>query len=146
VVILCAYHLVFPSRKFLSSEERLAGQGQKNLEGEIVPEPFDLYFFRSRNRLIRKLPGLVNVIRGDLNLVGVSPLDEADLARLPDDWREMRAGAPVGLFHLWELEARDDLEWEEKMVIENYYAASRSLWGDLKILGKGFWGNLRTFS
>jgi NDP-sugar pyrophosphorylase family protein/lipopolysaccharide/colanic/teichoic acid biosynthesis glycosyltransferase len=137
VALLCAYHLVFPSKKFLMSEKRLGGHGPINLEGKLVPEPFDFYLFRSGNRLVRKLPGLVNVIRGDLNLVGVSALDEADLARMPEDWREMRAGAPVGLFHLWELEARDDLEWEERMVIENYYAASRSQWGDLKILGKG---------
>lgn len=43
---------------------------------------------------------------------------------------------PVGLFDLWELEPRQDLAWEEKMVIENFYAASRSLWGDLKILSR----------
>ena len=51
----------------------------------------------------------------------------------------MRRNAPVGLFHLWELEAREDLEWEEQMVIDNYYAVSRSLWGDLKILGRGLY-------
>ena len=63
----------------------------------------------------------------------------SELGELPEEWREMRRNAPVGLFHLWELEAREDLEWEERMVIDNYYAVSRSLWGDLKILGRGLY-------
>jgi len=108
-----------------------------NLEGEVVPKTFDFYVFQGNNRLLRKLPGLVNVLRGELSLVGVSALDEEELRELPEEWREMRVKAPVGLFHLWELEARQDLEWEERMVTENYYAVSRSLLGDLKILGKG---------
>jgi NDP-sugar pyrophosphorylase family protein len=137
LAILFAYHLVFSSKRFLLVEKRLGGPGQVTLDGEIIPTSFDLYAFNSRNRLVRKLPGLINVIRGDLDLVGVSPLDEAEQRQLPEEWREMRAIAPVGLFHLWELEATGDLEWEEKMVMENYYAASRSLWGDVKILGKG---------
>jgi NDP-sugar pyrophosphorylase family protein len=137
LVILYAYHLIFPSKNFLMSEKRLGGHVQINLGGEVIAEPFVFYVFRSKNRLFQKLAGLINVIRGDLYLVGVSPLDEADLNRLPEEWREIRAGAPVGLFHLWELEAHSGLEWEEKMVIENYYAASRTFWGDMKILGRG---------
>ena len=108
-----------------------------DLEGNVVPKTFNFYAFGGNNRLVRKLPGLINVIRGELSLVGVSALDEAQLRELPEEWREMRVVAPVGLFHLWELESQRDLEWEEKMVIENYYAVSRSLGGDLKILGKG---------
>jgi NDP-sugar pyrophosphorylase family protein len=135
--ILYAYHRIFPSRDFLVSEKHGGLRGQMSLEGKRVPKEFDFYVFTSRNRLIRKLPGLINVIKGDLNLVGISPLDATELSQLPEEWLELRNTAPVGLFHLWELETRGELEWEEKMVTENYYAASRSLWGDMKILGKG---------
>lgn len=137
IILLYLYHLTFPSSDFFSSEERFGADEQTNLEGKVTLKTFNLYAFRSHNRLMQKLPGLINVIRGELSLVGVSALDEGELRELPEEWREMRAKAPVGLFHLWELEAQQDLEWEEKMVMENYYAVSRSLWGDLKILGKG---------
>ena len=91
----------------------------------------------TKNRLLQKIPGLINVVKGGLDLVGLSPLKEVVVEQLPDEWRKIRVGAPVGLFRLWELERRSDIEWKEKMVVENYYAASRSLWGDMKILGKG---------
>jgi len=139
MAILFLYHLAFPSRRYLVLEERFGREEQRNLEGKVLPVPFTRYAFRSRNRLVRKLPGLINVIRGELSLVGVSALAASELGELPEEWREMRRYAPVGLFHLWELEAREDLEWEEQMVIDNYYAVSRSLWGDLKILGRGLY-------
>lgn len=136
LILLYLYHLVVPSKNFFFSKTIFGSDEQKDLEGNVIPKPFDLYAFNSSNRLVRKLPGLINVIRGELNLVGVSALDEEERRELPAEWREMRAKAPVGLFHLWELERQQDLEWEEKMVMENYYAVSRSAWGDLKILGK----------
>jgi len=136
-MVLYLYHLICPSKRYLFSEKRFGAFDQKDFDGRLYARTFYLYSFRSKNRLIRKLPGLINVIRGEASLVGTSALDEGELQDLPEDWRGMRADTPVGLFHLWELDAQQDLEWEEKMVIENYYAASRSLWGDLKILSKG---------
>jgi NDP-sugar pyrophosphorylase family protein len=132
LIILFLYHLVFPPRKFFAREKRFGGYEQVNLEGEMAANPFDLFVFRSKSRFFRKLPGLLNVIKGELNLVGVTPLSDEECRELPEEWKKMRTGAPVGLFHLWELEKRDDLEWEEKMIMDSYYAASRSLWGDVK--------------
>jgi len=131
--VMLFYNLIFPEKKLLFSQKRLQAYGPQGLGGETSPQTFDLFVFRSRNRFLSKIPGLINVIRGDLNLVGISPLDEEECRNLPDEWREMRAHAPLGLFHLWELEARNDLEWEEKMVIESYYAAARSTAWDMKI-------------
>ena len=77
------------------------------------------------------------MIRGDLNLVGISPFTNHEEQGQPvEEWRAVQTDAPAGLFHLWELEERNDLEWEEKQVIESYYAATRSIWGDMKILMK----------
>ena len=137
-VMLLFYHLIFPKKSFLFSEKRLRASGRMNLDGKTIPQTFDLFFFRTGNRFIRKLPGLIHVILGDVNLVGISPLNEEAFRLLPEAWREMRVNAPLGMFHLWELDARDDLEWEEKMVMESYYAATRSIWWDMKIFSKAF--------
>jgi lipopolysaccharide/colanic/teichoic acid biosynthesis glycosyltransferase len=141
-VFLLVYHLIFPSKKFFFSEKRLGTCAQMSLGGEKSPRHFDLFLFNSTNGLIRKLPGLMNVIRGDLNLVGVATLTDEERDELPEDWKEAGDNAPFGLFHLWELERRSDLEWWEKMAMDSYYAATRTTWGDLKILGKVLIANL----
>ena len=100
MILLYLYHLAVPSKKYFFSEKRVGADDQMNLEGKVVLSPFDLYAFKSRNRLVQKLPGLINVVRGELSLVGVSALDEGEQRELPEEWREMRdegAGRAVSL-------------------------------------------------
>lgn len=132
----CLRHLTHPPRRLFESEKRYGGVARRDLGGKRVWKDFDMYSFRSRNRIIQKLPGLTNVLNGDLNLVGVSPLTREELEGMLGEWLEIRSNAPAGLFRPWEAEVRRDLDWEEKMVIETYYAATRSFWGDLAILVK----------
>lgn len=137
-VIVCfyLYHLAFPSKKFLASEERYGGIARQDLSGESVRQVFKLYSFRSKNPMVQRLPGLLNVLKGDLSLVGVSPQTREESERTLEEWQQMRFNAPPGLFRPWDVETRGDLEWEEKMVMETYYAATRSFRGDLIILAK----------
>lgn len=138
MIMLCLYHLIFPSKRYFASEERLGRYEVVDLEGNMKPRPFRLYTFRSKNRFIQKLPGLFNVIKGDMNLVGNSPLTEEEVACLKGEWEKLRFNAPSGLFYLWQVEDSIEPTWEEKMVTENYYASTRSFWGDVKILLKSF--------
>ena len=138
MIMLYLYHLILPSKKYFASEKRLGRYEVVDLEGNMKPRPFSLYTFRSKNRFIQKLPGLFNVIKGDMNLVGNSPLTEEEAAPLKEEWEKLRFNAPSGLFHLWQVEDSIEPTWEEKMVTENYYAATRSFWGDVKILLKSF--------
>ena len=102
----------------------------------MEPRAFILYAFRSKSPFVRKLPGLMNVIKGDMNLVGNSPLSKEEVASLSDEWENLRFDAPTGLFHLWEVQGDSNITWEEKLVTENYYTSTRSFWGDVKILIK----------
>jgi lipopolysaccharide/colanic/teichoic acid biosynthesis glycosyltransferase len=143
LIPLGLYSLWRPAKKFLYTEKRYGPALYGGLAAEILPAPFSLYAFRSRWRFIQKLPGLINVIRGDLNLVGNSPLTEAQLGQLREDWEKLRFTAPAGLFHIWEAEGSSDSTWNEKMVMEGYYAASRSYWGDVKILLKSLFSPIK---
>jgi NDP-sugar pyrophosphorylase family protein len=137
LLMLYLYHRLFPKKLYLSVENRRGQFYAADLTCERAAREFELLFFRSRHQFLAKLPGLLNVIKGDLNLVGISPLTEEQYQTISREWEPMRSNAPAGLFRLWELEpSPDELEWEEKMVIESYYAATRSLPGDLKILMK----------
>ena len=138
IIVLYLYHLAFPSKRYFFSEKRFGGSEVVDLQGNRRPRAFTLYGFRSRNRIIRKLPGLFNVIKGDMNLVGISPLTAETVDAIEAEWEEMRFRAPAGLVHLWEVESGPDITEEEKLVSENYYAMTRTFRGDVKILLKSF--------
>lgn len=138
MAILYLYHLMFPSRKYFTSEERFGSYEVVDLQGNMKPKGFDLYIFLSKNRLIGKLPGLFNVVKGDMNLVGNAPLTREEASSLKEEWETLRFKAPTGLFHLWEVEGGKDITWDEKLVTENYYATTHTFWGDVKILLRMF--------
>jgi lipopolysaccharide/colanic/teichoic acid biosynthesis glycosyltransferase len=80
----------------------------------------------------------MNVIKGDMNLVGNAPLTREEVDSLKEEWETIRFQAPAGLFHLWEITGDKDSTWEEKVITDNYYATTRTFWGDIKILVKSF--------
>lgn len=130
------YHLAFPGRKFFRTEIRYGKYEVSNLQGAVEPRPFVHYAFQSRHWWIRKLPGLFNVIKGEMSMVGNAPLSSQQLDHLDEEWQTLRAKAPVGLFHLWEAEGQPNPSWDEQLVSEAYYAGGRTIWGDVGILLK----------
>lgn len=133
---LYLFHLAFPSKNYFFSEIRFGEYEIGDMKGNFKPKVFKLYGFRSKNLFLKKLPGLINVIIGDLNLVGNLPLTKLQVNSLKNEWETLRFNVPAGLFHLWEIDPREDITWQEKIIIENFYAIKRSFWGDLKILFK----------
>jgi lipopolysaccharide/colanic/teichoic acid biosynthesis glycosyltransferase len=92
-------------------------------------------------RLIRKtsideLPQLVNVLRGEMSVVGNRPIPlyEAELLT-SDDWTE-RFLAPAGITGLWQVSKRGGAEMsnEERKSLDNQYARHFTFWGDIKII------------
>jgi exopolysaccharide biosynthesis polyprenyl glycosylphosphotransferase len=80
-----------------------------------------------------ELPQLLNVIKGDMSLVGPRPfvIDEADLI---DGWAARRFDVRPGMTGLWQVSGRNDLPFEELRRLDYAYVASWSLWWDLKII------------
>jgi exopolysaccharide biosynthesis polyprenyl glycosylphosphotransferase len=95
-------------------------------------------------RFIRKFsldefPQFLNVLRGDMNLVGPRPLPIGDLAGLENDpeaayWFELRHKVPPGITGLWQVMGRSDLGFQEMVQLDIYYIQNWSPWLDLKIL------------
>jgi NDP-sugar pyrophosphorylase family protein len=135
MLFLFLYHLTMPSRNYLVCEKRNGTPEIIDHLGNTQAKEFNFFYFRSRFPLIKKLPGLLNVIRGEINLVGNPSLTAHETSLLDEGWTSGRL-APPGLFHSWEAEGAHNCTWEEKIISEDYYAATRSLKGDMKILFK----------
>ena len=92
---------------------------------------------RLRKWSVDELPQLINVIRGEMSLVGPRPhpLDEA--ARYADHVRRRLVVKP-GLTGLWQVSGRSDLSWEESVRLDLRYVENWSFALDLQILWKTF--------
>ncbi|HSX48033.1 MAG TPA: sugar transferase [Candidatus Nanoarchaeia archaeon] len=94
----------------------------------------------SLGRFLRKtsldeLPQFLNVLRGDLSLVGPRPIIEAELERYGTGQSAFLALKP-GLTGLWQISGRSDLGYEERVKLDIYYIENWSLFLDIKILVK----------
>ena len=106
-------------------------------QGRNQPKEFEVLEGATRIPLLRHLPRLLAVVRGDLALVGVQPMTQQASEARTEDWERVREGAPVGLLGPAPLGTPEDAPEEDKLLLEALYAETRTGWSDLKWLGKG---------
>ncbi|MFT5441563.1 MAG: exopolysaccharide biosynthesis polyprenyl glycosylphosphotransferase [Myxococcota bacterium] len=86
-----------------------------------------------RNTSIDELPQLVNVLRGEMSLVGPRP-EMPFLVEQYDEWQRRRLAVLPGMTGLWQILGRKDLPMKENLQYDFYYIRNRSLLFDLSIL------------
>jgi exopolysaccharide biosynthesis polyprenyl glycosylphosphotransferase len=86
-----------------------------------------------RRTSLDELPQLLNVLRGEMSLVGPRPLSEADDRAVPD-WARNRLDVTPGITGHWQVLGRNNIPFREMMEIDYAYVAGWSLLLDLKIL------------
>jgi len=85
-----------------------------------------------------ELPQLINVIRGQMSIVGPRP-------RLPHEFSmddpaiRRRLSVKPGLAGLWQVSGRATLDFDEALALDLAYIESRSFWFDLKLIARTFW-------
>jgi exopolysaccharide biosynthesis polyprenyl glycosylphosphotransferase len=82
-----------------------------------------------------ELPQLVNVLKGDMSLVGPRPPLAREVAEYPADMRRRLVVKP-GLTGLWQVSGRSDLSWDESIRLDLTYVENWSLAMDLAILAR----------
>ena len=88
-----------------------------------------------RRYSLDELPQLVNVVRGEMSLVGPRPPLPEEVARYGHDVRRRLVVKP-GLTGLWQVSGRSDLSWEESVRLDLRYVENWSLTLDIQILWK----------
>jgi exopolysaccharide biosynthesis polyprenyl glycosylphosphotransferase len=95
-----------------------------------------------RRYSLDELPQLLNVIRGDMSLVGPRPPLPREVALYPDDVRRRLLVKP-GVTGLWQVSGRSDLTWEESVRLDLRYVENWSLFYDFAILWQTAFAVLR---
>ncbi|WP_026185737.1 sugar transferase [Salinispora pacifica] len=90
-----------------------------------------------RNWSLDELPQLVNVLFGQMSLVGPRPPLPSEVARYDGDVARRLLVKP-GMTGLWQISGRSDLSWEDGVRLDLYYVENWSLAADLTILWKTF--------
>jgi len=133
---------------YADAEARLAGLQALNESSDGL-----LFKMRDDPRITRigtwlrrfsldEVPQLLNVVKGDMSLVGPRPPLPREVAQYGADVRRRLLVRP-GLTGLWQISGRSDLSWEESVRLDLHYVENRSLALDLMIIWKTVFAVLR---
>ncbi len=88
-----------------------------------------------RDTSLDEFPQFINVLRGDLSLVGPRPILPQEV-KFSQSRTALLHSVKSGVTGLWQVSGRSDLSFDERIELELYYAQNWSFWLDLRILFK----------
>ena len=86
-----------------------------------------------RRTSLDELPQLVNILRGELSIVGPRPVIADELLKYGDDQAKFLSVTP-GLTGYWQAYSRSTCTYEERMKMELHYVENANFWWDIKII------------
>lgn len=132
----------FPLYKFrtmVTDAEHVRHLVKNEKEGPIFKNRSDPRITRIgrilRSLSIDELPQLVNVLRGDMSLVGPRPPLAAEVAEY-QPWQRQRLAVTPGLTCLWQVSGRSEIGFDEWMLMDLWYVENQSLTVDLMLLAQ----------
>ena len=116
----------------------------RDAAGELLPDAARLTPFGGlmRKLSLDELPQLVNVLKGDMSLVGPRPL-LMEYLPLYSERQARRHAVRPGITGWAQVNGRNALDWDERFEYDIWYVDHRSFWLDLKIIAMTAWRVLR---
>ncbi len=108
---------------------------ERDENGELLPDEVRLTKFGQflRNTSIDELPELINILKGDMSVIGPRPL-LVQYIPLYNEHQARRAEVKPGLSGWAQVNGRNSVTWEDKFDMDVYYVDNYSLALDIKIL------------
>ncbi|MCL2800157.1 MAG: undecaprenyl-phosphate galactose phosphotransferase WbaP [Treponema sp.] len=123
-------------QKLLDSDPILKEEWEKN--HKLAKDPRITWFGRILRRTsIDEFPQLLNILKGDMSLVGPRPIVDAEIEKYGEDYKRVFSIKP-GLTGLWQVSGRSDANYHDRVAYDIYYLQSSSVWLDLWIIFKTF--------
>jgi lipopolysaccharide/colanic/teichoic acid biosynthesis glycosyltransferase len=88
-----------------------------------------------RRTSLDELPQILNVLRGEMSLVGPRPIVQEEITRYGGIF-SLYAMVLPGITGLWQISGRNDLSYEERICLDRSYVIHWSVWLDIYILAK----------
>lgn len=89
-----------------------------------------------RKSSLDEVPQLLNVLAGDMSLVGIRPLLADELERRPAYDQRLYCSMRPGMTGLWQVEGRSELDDVDRLELDRSYVERWSLWGDVVLLAR----------
>ncbi len=127
----------------VNAEEKLKANKElyeKYLRNNYKLEPHEDPRITNLGRFLRKtsldeIPQLINVLKGEMSLVGPRPVVEEELREYRER-KEVFLSVRPGLTGYWQVNGRSGIGYPERIDFELYYVYNQSLWLDIKIMIK----------
>ena len=86
-----------------------------------------------RKTSLDELPQLLNVLSGEMSLVGPRPIVDSEMEKYGEDYVLYTRVRP-GITGLWQVSGRNDVTYEERVRLDHYYVCNWSVWLDILII------------
>lgn len=135
------YFKMYKFRSMVVNAEQLLKQleAQNEVSGHMFKMKNDPRITRVgkfiRKTSIDELPQLINVLKGDMSLVGPRPPLPKEVVEY-DKWQDLRLSVRPGITGLWQVSGRNDIGFDEMINLDLKYIRERSFLYDLKIILK----------
>jgi len=123
-------------QKMLASDPLLKKEWEENHKLFNDPRITKLGRFIRRTS-IDEFPQLINILKGEMSLVGPRPIVDAEIEKYGEDYKRVFSIKP-GLTGLWQVSGRSDTNYLDRVAYDVYYLQSWSVWLDLWIIFKTF--------
>ena len=88
-----------------------------------------------RKTSLDELPQLINVIKGEMSLVGPRPIVQAEIEKYGDYIHDFYL-VPPGITGVWQVSGRSDTTYDERVAMDSWYVHNWSVWMDIAYLWK----------
>lgn len=120
--------------QYLAGNEEARREWEQNFKLKNDPRITKIGHFLRKTSL-DELPQIVNVLKGEMSLVGPRPIVDAEVVRY-GDWIHDYYLVPPGITGVWQVSGRSDTTYEERVAMDTWYVRNWSVWIDLVYLVK----------